>query len=123
MARPTGERGISDSPNVPYILVPDDGLEIHHTRPLQGLQIIPAELYLQVAPETLPGPEKEVYGSRTSGLCSDKTPVLKSSIIPKKRQRWKLWLSIIAVALLIVVIATALPLELHRSRDSRYEEI
>ena len=123
MALPTGGYGVPDSLNVPYVLVHDDGLEIDDTRPLQGLQITPAELHVNVAPEVLRGPEKEAYKSRPSDPCSNKTPVLKNSLIPKKRQSWKLWLSIIAGAWLIVAIATAVPLGLHYSRDIRYKGI
>ena len=123
MALPTGAHCVPDSLNVPYVLVHDDGLEIDDTRPLQGLQITPAELHRHVPIEALPGPEKEAYEIRTTDPCSNKTPVLKSSIIPKKRQSRKLWLSIIAGAGLIVAIAIAVPLGLHYSRDSRYKGV
>ena len=123
MALPTGGHCVPDSLNVPYVLVHDDGLELYDTRPLQSLQITPAELHLHVAPEALPGPEKEAYESRAIDPCSNKTPVLKSSIVPKKRQSWKLRLSIIGGACLIVAVATAVPLGLHYSRDSRYKGI
>ena len=120
MAHPTGGLGLPDGSDVPYILVPDDGLEAVHSGHLQSLQITPAELYRQVALEVLPGPEKEAYGSTTSDSSSNSTLVFKSSIIPKKRP-WKFWLSMIAVALLIIATATAVSLRLHHSRDSRYE--
>ena len=112
MALPTSGHRVPDSLNVPYVLVHDD-----------GLQITPAELHLHVPLEALPGPEKEAYESRATDPCSNKTPVLKSTTVPKKRQSWKLWLSIIAGAGLIVAIAIAVPLGLHYSRDSRYKEI
>ena len=123
MALPTGGHGVPDNPNVPYVLVHDDGLEICDTRPSQGIQVTPAELHPQVGLGAFPGPEKEAYESRATDLNFDKTPVLKSSIIPQKRQSWKLWLSIIAVSLLIVAIATAVSLGLHYSRNSRYKGI
>ena len=123
MALPTGGHGVPDNPNVPYVLVHDDDLEIYDTRPSQGIQVTPAELHPQVGLGAPPGPEKEAYESRATDLNSDKTPVLKSSIIPQKRQSFQLWLSIIAVSLLIVAIATAVLLGLHYSRDSRYEGI
>ena len=123
MALPTGGHRVQNSLNVPYVLVHDDGLEIDDTRPLQGLRITPAELHLHVPLEALPGPEKEACESRATNPCSNKTPVLKSTTVPKKRQSWKLWLSIIAGAGLIVAIAIAVPLGLHYSRDSRYKEI
>ena len=123
MAHPTGEFGLPDGSNVPYILVHDDGLETVRSGHLESLQITPAELYRHVAPEVLPGLEKEAYGSTTSDSYSNSTLVSKSSIIPKKRPRWTFWLSIIAVALLIIATATAVSLGLHHSRDSRYEKI
>ena len=123
MAHPTGEFGLPDNSNAPNIIVHDDGLEIVRSGHLQSLQITPAELCRQVAPEVLPVPEKEAYGNTTSDSNSNDTLVVNSSVIPKKRPRWKFWLSIIAVALLIVATATAVSLELHHSRDSRYEEI
>ena len=123
MAHQTEEFDLSDGSNVPYILVHDDGLEAVRSGHLQSLQITPAELYRHVAPEVLPGPEKEAYGNTTSDSYSNSTLVLKSSIIPKTRQRRMFWLSIIAVALLIVATATAVSLGLHHSRNSRYEEI
>ncbi|KAK0513493.1 hypothetical protein JMJ35_004479 [Cladonia borealis] len=118
MALPTGGYGVPDSINVPYVLVHNDGLEIYDTQLLQGLQITPAELHLQVPLEGLPGPEKEPYESRATNPCSNKTPVLKSTTVPKKRQSWKLWLSIIAGACLIVALAIAIALGLHYSKDS-----
>ena len=123
MAHPTGKFDPPDGSNVPYILDHDDGLEIVRSGHLESLQITPAELYRHVAPEVLPGPEKEAYGSTTSDSYSNSTLVLKRSVVPKKRPRWKFWLSIIAVALLIVATATAVSLGLHQSRDSRYEKI
>ena len=121
MALPTGGCGLPDSLNVPYVLVHDDGLEIDDTRPLQGLQITPAELHRHVPIEVVPDPEEEAYESRTTDPCSNKTPVLKSNIIAKKRQSRKLWLSIIAGAGLIIAIAVAAPVGLYYSRDSRYK--
>lgn len=123
MAHPTGEFGLPDKSNIPYILVHDDGLETVRSEHLQSLQVTLTELYPHVAPEVLPGPEKEAYGNTTSDSYSNSTLVLKSAVVPKKRPRWKLWLSIIAIALLIVATATAVPLRLHHPKDSRYEEI
>lgn len=59
MSLPNGGHYVPDSLSVPYVLVHDDGLETYDTRPLQGLQITPAEFHLHVALEALPGPEKE----------------------------------------------------------------
>ena len=88
--------------------------------PLQGLETTPAECYLPLAPQTLPGSEKEVYESKVFGPGSNKIPVLESSSAPKIRQRWKLWLLILAAALTIVAIAIAVPLGLRHLRDIRY---
>ena len=123
MAHPTREFRLPDGSSVPRILDYADGLETVRSGHLESLQITPAELYRRVAPEVLPGPEKEACGNTTSDSYSNSTLVLKSSIVPKKRLRWKFWLSTIAVALLIVATATAVSLGLHHSRDSRYEEI
>ena len=121
MAYRTREFSLPDGSNVPQILIYDDGLETIRSGYLESLQVTPAELYRQVALEVLPGPEKEASGSTTSDSCSNNTLDFKSSIIPKKRPRLKFWLSMIAVALLIVAIATAVSLGLHHLRGSRYE--
>ena len=123
MAHRTGEFSLPDGSNVPQILIYDDGLETIRSGYLGSLQVTPAELYRQVALEVPPGPEKEAFGSTTSDSCSNNTLDFKSSIISKKRLRWKFWLSIIAVALLIVATATAVSVGLHHSRGGRYEEI
>ena len=138
MALPSGGRGFRDSTNTPHAIIPHDGLEVDRSRagfpvtpypsdlevtPLQGLETTPAECYLPLAPQTLPGSEKEAYGSKAFGPGSSKIPVLESSSAPKIRQKWKLWLLILAAALTIVAIAIAVPLGLHHSRDIGYEGI
>lgn len=123
MAHRTGEFSLPDGSNVPQILIYNDGLETIRSAYLEGLQVTPAELYRQVALQVPPEPKKEAPGSTTSDSCSNNTLGFKSSIVPKKRPRWKFWLSMIATALLIVATATAVSVGLHHSRGSRYEEI
>ena len=123
MAHQTGEFSLPDGSNVPHILIYDDGLETVRSGFGESIQVTPADLYRQVAPEVPPGPEKEASGSATSDSCSNNTLDFKSSIVAKKRPRWKFCLSIIATALLIVATATAVSVGLHHSRGSRYEEM
>lgn len=131
--------GFRDSTNSPHAIIPYDGLEVNRSRagfpvapfpsdlevvPSQGLETTPAECYLPLAPQTLPGSEKEAYESKAFGPGSDKIPVLESSSAPKiSRQKWKLWLLMLAAALTIIAIAIAMPLGMRHSRDSGYEGI
>ena len=128
MTLPSGGRGFRDSTNTPHAIILHDGLEVDRSR--AGFPVNPCSSDLEVTPfqgleppQTLPGSKKEAYGSKEFGPGSDKIPVLESSSAPKIRQKWKLWLLILAAALTIVAIAIAVPLGLRHSRDSRYEGI
>lgn len=83
----------------------------------EGLEVAPVEYHGIIAPQSVPGPEKEALTINANHDESDKIAISKSS--PKTQKPWqkrRIWLSILVVALAILIIAIAVPLSLHHSK-------
>lgn len=99
------------------------GLEVDHTQDglrtvldTAGLETVPAEYQQGAIPQTnYEGPEKEAWnGADKEIITSDesKLPERQSFL----RRRWKLWASLAALLVIIVVIAVAVPLSVRHKR-------
>ncbi len=85
----------------------------------QGIQALPSEVSGSSAPQTVPGPEKEVdYTTDKEAIVqNDKSQGLLNAASIRKRK--KFWLLLAALALIvIIIIVIAVPLGIRKKKDT-----